>query len=69
MADLLTSEDYDEGDDIMEQGEEGDAFYILESGVAEAYVDGEEDPVKKYLAGLASSVHNNFISSCLQQYH
>ena len=42
VADLLTSEDFDEGDDIMEQGEEGDAFYILESGVAE---HGFEDPI------------------------
>uniref|UniRef100_A0A7S1LSD2 Cyclic nucleotide-binding domain-containing protein n=1 Tax=Alexandrium catenella TaxID=2925 RepID=A0A7S1LSD2_ALECA len=50
LSDLLQSELYDTGEEIVNQGEGGDKFYILEDGTAAAYIagtDGEKE-VKVY---------------------
>lgn len=38
----LTKKTYKKGDEIIRQGDEGDYFYIIESGVVEFYVDNIE---------------------------
>mmetsp|Transcript_16459 Transcript_16459/g.35504 ORF Transcript_16459/g.35504 Transcript_16459/m.35504 type:complete len:357 (+) Transcript_16459:140-1210(+) len=50
LADLLESECFDAGEDIVKQGDPGDKFYILEDGQAAAYItgDGGEKLVKEY---------------------
>eukprot|EP00443_Scrippsiella_acuminata_P078531 CAMPEP_0115398790 /NCGR_PEP_ID=MMETSP0271-20121206/14499_1 /TAXON_ID=71861 /ORGANISM="Scrippsiella trochoidea, Strain CCMP3099" /LENGTH=401 /DNA_ID=CAMNT_0002822575 /DNA_START=39 /DNA_END=1244 /DNA_ORIENTATION=- len=46
LSDLLESELYDTNEDIMKQGDEGVAFYILEDGEAKAYISGEQGEVE-----------------------
>jgi len=41
LSDLLTSTLFDEGEEIVKQGEHGDKFYILEDGGCNAYLQGE----------------------------
>jgi cAMP-dependent protein kinase regulator len=51
IADALGSQKYPAGTHIIREGERGDAFYLLESGEAEAYKSGVEKPVKHYERG------------------
>merc|ERR1719215_96380 len=46
LSDLLTDELIDEGEVIMQQGDEGERFYILEDGEAKAYIKGEQGEVE-----------------------
>jgi len=50
LSDLLTSTLFDEGEEIVKQGEHGDKFYILEDGNCNAYLQGHdgEELVKEY---------------------
>jgi len=50
LSDLLTSTLFDEGEEIVKQGEHGDKFYILEDGRCNAYLQGPdgEKCVKEY---------------------
>lgn len=51
IADALDTIKHSAGATIITEGDPGDAFYLLESGEAEAFVSGEEDPVKSYQRG------------------
>jgi cAMP-dependent protein kinase regulator len=51
IADALGSQKYPAGTFIIREGDPGDAFYLLESGEAEAYKAGVEKPVKHYERG------------------
>jgi cAMP-dependent protein kinase regulator len=51
IADALGSQKYPAGTHIIKEGDPGDAFYLLESGEAEAYKAGVEKPVKHYERG------------------
>jgi cAMP-dependent protein kinase regulator len=51
IADALSPQKYPAGTYIIREGEAGDAFYLLESGEAEAYKAGVEKPVKHYERG------------------
>mmetsp|Transcript_11420 Transcript_11420/g.26393 ORF Transcript_11420/g.26393 Transcript_11420/m.26393 type:complete len:626 (-) Transcript_11420:181-2058(-) len=42
LSDMLQSDLWDTGEDIITQGEDGDTFYILEDGEAKAYITGEK---------------------------
>jgi len=46
LSDLLQSKLYDEGEDVMKQGDEGTAFYILEDGAAKAFIGGDQGEVE-----------------------
>jgi len=50
LSDMLESELFDAGEDILKQGDPGKDFYILEDGEARAYITGEkgEVEVKQY---------------------
>lgn len=50
LADALEVETYEEGEDAIEQGDDADHLFILESGAAQAIleVDGEEVVLKEY---------------------
>jgi len=50
LSDLLESSLFDEGEEIIKQGEVGDKFYILEDGTCSAYMTGTdgEKKVKDY---------------------
>mmetsp|Transcript_65360 Transcript_65360/g.191263 ORF Transcript_65360/g.191263 Transcript_65360/m.191263 type:complete len:366 (+) Transcript_65360:70-1167(+) len=50
LSDLLQSELFDTGEEIMKQGEPGEKFYILEDGTCAAYISGSdgEKEVKEY---------------------
>jgi len=50
LSDLLTSTLFEEGEEIVKQGEHGDKFYILEDGRCNAYLQGPdgEKCVKEY---------------------
>lgn len=50
LADVLESECFDKGEEIIKQGDLGSKFYILEDGSTAAYIDGDggEKEVKKY---------------------
>lgn len=51
IADALTSVKYPPGTSIITEGDIGEAFYLLESGDAEAFKKGVEQPVKSYTKG------------------
>ncbi|GFF37218.1 hypothetical protein IFM58399_04818 [Aspergillus lentulus] len=51
IADALDAIKYPAGSTIIEEGAPGDAFYLLESGEAEAFKKDVEGPVKSYKRG------------------
>ncbi|KAL2000033.1 hypothetical protein VTN02DRAFT_3645 [Thermoascus thermophilus] len=51
IADALDTIKYPAGATIIAEGDPGDAFYLLESGVAEAFKGDAEGPVKSYKRG------------------
>ncbi|KAA8646106.1 hypothetical protein EYZ11_011019 [Aspergillus tanneri] len=51
IADALDAIKYPSGSTIIEEGDPGDAFYLLESGEADAFKSGVEGPVKSYRRG------------------
>jgi len=53
LVDIMQSELFDEGEDIIVQGEAGDKFFILEDGSAAAFISGGqgEKEVKQYNVG------------------
>jgi cAMP-dependent protein kinase regulator len=51
VADALETQKYPPGSVIIKEGDAGEAFYLLESGEAEAYKSGIEHPVLTYKKG------------------
>ena len=51
IADALETQKFPAGTTIIKEGDAGEAFYLLESGEAEAYKSGTESPVKFYHKG------------------
>ena len=51
IADALETAKYPAGSTIIQEGDTGDKFYMLESGEAKAYKRGVEQPVKEYKKG------------------
>jgi cAMP-dependent protein kinase regulator len=51
IADALETVKIAAGQNIITEGEPGDAFYLLESGHASAYKHGVDHPVKEYARG------------------
>lgn len=51
IADALDTIKYPSGSTIITEGDPGDAFYLLESGEADALKNGLEQPVKSYKRG------------------
>eukprot|EP00927_Polykrikos_kofoidii_P047915 TRINITY_DN42198_c0_g2_i1.p1 TRINITY_DN42198_c0_g2~~TRINITY_DN42198_c0_g2_i1.p1 ORF type:complete len:410 (+),score=87.68 TRINITY_DN42198_c0_g2_i1:86-1315(+) len=51
LSELLDSKLYDDGEEIVQQGEQGSTFYMLEDGTCSAYITGDhgEVEVKKYV--------------------
>lgn len=46
LSEMMESELFDAGEDIVVQGQPGDKFYILEDGTAAAYMLGPDGEVK-----------------------
>jgi len=46
LSDMLESELFEAGEDIVKQGDDGNSFYIIEEGEAKAYIHGEEGEVE-----------------------
>jgi len=53
IADVLESRTFNEGEDVLREGDEGDEFFLIESGSAQAFknVNGKEVPVKSMGVG------------------
>jgi cAMP-dependent protein kinase regulator len=51
IADALETQKYPAGTTIIKEGDAGEAFYLLESGEAEAFKEGTDGPVKHYNKG------------------
>ncbi len=51
IADALETQKFPAGTTIIKEGDAGEAFYLLESGEAEAYKSDTEGPVKDYQKG------------------
>lgn len=51
IADALETQKYPPGTTIIKEGDIGEAFYLLESGEAEAFKSGTEQPVRAYRKG------------------
>lgn len=51
IADALETQSHPAGTTIIKEGDAGEAFYLLESGEAEAYKSGSQGPVKQYRKG------------------
>lgn len=51
IADALDTQKYPAGTTIIKEGDAGEAFYLLESGEAEAFKDGTAGAVKHYNKG------------------
>jgi cAMP-dependent protein kinase regulator len=51
IADALETQKFPAGTLIIKEGDVGEAFYLLESGIAEAYKIGIDNPVKHYSKG------------------
>jgi len=65
LANVMTVETHAAGETITRQGEEGDRFYIVGTGVADAYKNGRFDEEKCYGEGFGviSSYFNRPISA------
>lgn len=52
LADVVESHLFDDGEEIITQGQAGDLFFIVEDGTCSAFIDGEqgEKEVKKYFS-------------------
>merc|ERR1719335_522656 len=46
LSDLLETELFEAGEDIVKQGEDGKHFYIVEDGEAKAYITGESGEIE-----------------------
>uniref|UniRef100_A0A7S4QXH1 Cyclic nucleotide-binding domain-containing protein n=1 Tax=Alexandrium monilatum TaxID=311494 RepID=A0A7S4QXH1_9DINO len=46
LSDMLETELFEAGEDIVKQGDEGNYFYIIEDGEARAYINGEKGEVE-----------------------
>lgn len=51
IADALETQKFPAGTTIIKEGDAGEAFYLLESGEAEAFKSGNSAPVKHYSKG------------------
>jgi cAMP-dependent protein kinase regulator len=53
VIDAMFEKNFTPGDVIIQQGDDGDAFYVLDAGVAECFVarDGKSTMVKTYMHG------------------
>jgi cAMP-dependent protein kinase regulator len=51
IADALETKKYPPGTEIIREGDIGESFYILESGQAQVYRRGNDQPVKNYSKG------------------
>jgi cAMP-dependent protein kinase regulator len=51
IADALETQKYPAGTTIIKEGDAGEAFYLLESGEAEAFKAGTDGPVMNYKKG------------------
>lgn len=51
IADALEAQKFPPGTSIINEGDAGEAFYLLESGEAEAFKSGTAQPVKTYKKG------------------
>ncbi len=51
IADALESQKYSAGSTIIQEGDPGHSFYLLEAGEAAAYRNGNSTPVKHYQKG------------------
>ncbi|KAF2832366.1 camp-dependent protein kinase-like protein regulatory subunit [Ophiobolus disseminans] len=51
IADALETKKYPPGTVIIQEGDVGESFYILESGDAEVFKRGVDQPVKRYIKG------------------
>jgi cAMP-dependent protein kinase regulator len=51
IADALETRKYPPGSTIIQEGDVGESFYILESGEAEVFKRGVDQPVKRYTKG------------------
>ena len=51
IADALETQKYEPRSTIIKEGDPGHSFYLLESGEAEAYKEGNNNPVKHYEKG------------------
>ncbi|RKF62487.1 cAMP-dependent protein kinase regulatory subunit [Erysiphe neolycopersici] len=51
IADALETQKHPAGTVIIKEGDQGEAFYLLESGEAEAFIIGSDGPVKHYQRG------------------
>lgn len=51
IADALETQKFPAGTAIIKEGDAGEAFYLLESGEAEAYKAGTQQSVKQYAKG------------------
>ncbi|PLB40882.1 cyclic nucleotide-binding domain-containing protein [Aspergillus candidus] len=51
IADALDTIKFPAGSTIIAEGDPGDAFYLLESGEAEAFIGEDSEPVKSYRRG------------------
>lgn len=51
IADALETQKFPAGKTIIKEGDVGEAFYLLESGEAEAFKNGVEKAVKQYRKG------------------
>jgi cAMP-dependent protein kinase regulator len=53
IADVLESRTFNHGDAVIHEGDDGDEFFLVESGTAEAFksTNGKEVAVKTYSVG------------------
>ncbi|CZS98479.1 hypothetical protein WAI453_005777 [Rhynchosporium graminicola] len=51
IADALETQKFPAGTTIIKEGDAGEAFYLLESGEADAFKSGVQNPVKSYKKG------------------
>ncbi|KAL2073706.1 hypothetical protein VTL71DRAFT_11032 [Oculimacula yallundae] len=51
IADALETQKFPAGTTIINEGDAGEAFYLLESGEADAFKSGVQNPVKSYKKG------------------
>lgn len=51
IADALETQKFQPGEPVIQEGDPGHSFYLLESGTAEVFKNGNNGPIKEYQKG------------------
>lgn len=60
VYDLMTPRDITPGTELMKQGDNGDTYFVIESGTADVYVHGPDEVSARCFSQRQHSNHNTW---------